>query len=114
MILKDKLFIGIIAVLLLVIFFYKGTSNTQFPLIDENNKLKQTVVIQLKTIDSLTAAQIEGIKQIDSLKTARAIIKLKYRTLYEAYKTKDSLVNSLSIDSIIQLWTKRYSLSETK
>ena len=112
MTLKDKLYIGVILGLLLVIVFYKKGDSSSLE--QENKKLKDLIVTQYNTIDSLTKAQVEAVIQIDSLKNVRAITKIKYKTIYEEYKTKDSLVNSLSVDSIIQLWTKRYHLSQAQ
>ena len=112
MTLKDKIYIGIIAVLLILVLIHKNVKESSFK--EKNDKLKDSIALQYKKIDSLTIAQRDELKQIDSLKDVRTKIKIKYKTIYEEYKTKDSLVNSLSIDSILQLWAKRYHLYQAK
>ena len=111
--LKDIAFITIIVILVTKILFFspsKATSSLQ----EENRALIDSITLSIKTIDSLTIAQSTQTKQIDSLIKLRNVIKIKYKTIYEEYTTKDSLVNSLSVDSIVGLWTKRYSYYQTK
>lgn len=111
--LKDIAFIAIICILVIKILFFsagKATSSLQ----EENRALIDSITLSIKTIDSLTIAQSTQTKQIDSLIKLRNVIKIKYKTIYEEYTTKYSLVNSLSVDSIVGLWTKRYSYYQTK
>lgn len=110
--LKDKLYIGVIVILSLILVFSKNGNN--FSLEQENKKLKDSIAAQYSTIDSLNHAQDDAMIEIDNLKKVRGITKIKYKTLYEEYKTKDSLVNSLSVDSIVGIWTKRYHLYQLK
>jgi len=111
--LKDIAFIAIICILVIKILFF-SPSKTTVSIQEENKALKDSVALSTKTIDSLTNAQIIQIKQIDSLIGLRNVAKVKYKTIYEQYKTKDSLVNSLSVDSIGGIWTKRYSYYQIK
>ena len=111
--LKDIAFVTIIVILVTKILFFSTSKATSF-LQEENKALTNLIALSVKTIDSLNIAQAAETKQIDSLIKLRAVIKIKYKTIYEEYQTKDSLVNSLSVDSIIGIWTKRYSYYQTK
>lgn len=53
-------------------------------------------------------------KTIDSLTNERSKIKIKYQTKYETYVIKDSIANSLSVDSIQRYWTKRYNDNQSQ
>jgi len=111
--LKDIAFIAIIFILVIKILFFSPNKATK-SLQEENKALTDLIALSIKTIDSLNIAQAVETKQIDSLINLRNVIKIKYKTIYEEYTTKDSLVNSLSVDSIVGLWTKRYSYYQTK
>ena len=111
--LKDIAFIAIICILVIKILFFSAGKQTT-SLQEENKALIDSITLSIKTIDSLTLAQSTQTKQIDSLIKLRNVIKTKYKTIYEQYQIKDSLVNSLSVDSIVGLWTKRYSYYQTK
>lgn len=67
-----------------------------------------------KEIELLQRAYELNRKQIDSLTEERNKIKIKYKTKYEIYIIKDSLVNSLSVDSIQRYWSERYKHSNQK
>lgn len=67
-----------------------------------------------KEIELLQKAYELNRKQIDSLTEERNKIKIKYKTKYEIYIIKDSLVNSLSVDSIQRYWSERYKHSNQK
>jgi len=112
--LKDIAFIAIICILVIKILFFSAGKQTTSSLQEENRALIDSITLSIKTIDSLTIAQSTQTKQIDSLIKLRNVIKTKYKTIYEQYQIKDSLVNSLSVDSIVGLWTKRYSYYQTK
>ncbi len=111
--LKDIAFITIIVILVTKILFFSAGKATK-SLQEENKTLTDLIALSIKTIDSLNVAQAAETKQIDSLIKLHNVIKIKYKTIYEEYQTKDSLVNSLSVDSIVGLWTKRYSYYQTK
>ena len=111
--LKDIAFVTIIVILVTKILFFSADKATK-SLQEENKALTDLIALSIKTIDSLNIAQAVETKQIDSLIDLRNVIKIKYKTIYEEYTTKDSLVNSLSVDSIVGLWTKRYSYYQTK
>ena len=111
--LKDIAFITIIVILVTKILFFSPSKATK-SLQEENKALTDLIALSIKTIDSLNIAQAVETKQIDSLIKLRNVIKIKYKTIYEEYTTKDSLINSLSVDSIVGLWTKRYSYYQTK
>ena len=97
--LKDIAFIAIICILVIKILFFSAGKETS-SLQKENKALKELVDLSIKAIDSLNVAQLAETKQIDSLIKLRNVIKTKYKTIYEQYQTKDSLVNSLSVDSL--------------
>ena len=111
--LKDIAFVTIIVILVTKILFFSADKATK-SLQEENKALTDLIALSIKTIDSLNIAQAVETKQIDSLIKLRNVIKIKYKTIYEEYTTKDSLINSLSVDSIVGLWTKRYSYYQTK
>ena len=111
--LKDIAFVTIIVILVTKILFFSADKATK-SLQEENKALTDLIALSIKTIDSLNIAQAVETKQIDSLIDLRNVIKIKYKTIYEEYTTKDSLINSLSVDSIVGLWTKRYSYYQTK
>lgn len=111
--LKDIAFVTIIVILVIKILFFSQTKETK-SFQEKNKVLTDLIALSIKTIDSFNIAQSTQTKQIDSLIKLRNVIKIKYKTIYEEYTTKDSLVNSLSVDSIVGLWTKRYSYYQTK
>lgn len=102
--LKDFLYIGIIVVLVIKILV---TINPPPPALPSDN-LKDSLKAYKVMNDSLERLLKKNELERDSLQNERQKIKVKYEIKYEKYRIKDSLANSLSVDSIQKFWTKRY------
>lgn len=102
--LKDFLYIGIIVVLVIKILVTINPPLSALPSDNLKDSLKAYKVMN----DSLERLLKKNELERDSLQNERQKIKVKYEIKYEKYRIKDSLANSLSVDSIEKYWAKRY------
>ena len=101
--LKDFLYIGIIALLVIKILI-TAKPPEQLPKNDLQDSLK-SYRIKIENLETLLKVNQN---ERDSLSKERNKITTKYIKEYEQYRIKDSFANSLSVDSIQKFWTKRY------
>lgn len=104
---KDFAYLLIIAFLVIKVLVSGNKTDIPKPNYDSLNAYK-------KEIELLQKAYELNQKKIDSLTEERNKIKIKYKTKYEIYLIKDSMANSLSVDSIQSYWSKRYNHSNQK
>jgi hypothetical protein len=104
---KDFAYLLIISFLVIKLLVSGNKTDIPKPNYDSLNAYK-------REIELLQKAYELNRKQIDSLTEERNKIKIKYKTKYEIYIIKDSLVNSLSVDSIQRYWSERYKHSNQK
>lgn len=100
--LKDILYISIIAFLALRLLFVSPSSIKYVP---ANKDSLESYKGQVAALEVLLAINNNERDSISKLKNK---IKIKYEKEYRYYLIKDSVVNSLSVDSIQCYWTKRY------
>ena len=110
---KDFLFTAIIVILVVKILLnpHKLPDDN---LLKENNKLKDSIFFYQQEVTAFTWLQKANSAQIDSLTKLHNGLKVKYKTIYDTFKVKDSFANSLDVDSIIEFWTKRYNNSKAQ
>lgn len=101
--LKDFIYIGVIALLVIKILITTKPVE-QLPKNDLQDSLK-SYRIKIENLETLLKVNQN---ERDSLSKERNKIKKKYKNKYENYRIKDSFANSLSVDSIQKFWTKRY------
>ena len=101
--LKDFIYIGVIALLVIKILITTKPVE-KLPKNDLQDSLK-SYRIKIENLETLLKVNQS---ERDSLSKERNKIKTKYKIKYENYRIKDSIANSLSVDSIQKFWTKRY------
>lgn len=102
----------IIACIILACFSSLYLSKKDFKdVLLENKSLKDSISLKEKEIKNIEAAFEANKIIIDSLLKERSKLHIEYRTNYEKYRIKDSLVSSYTVDSIQQFWAKRYNTS---
>jgi hypothetical protein len=100
--LKDFLYLGVIA--FLVIKLLVGPSE-YIKYLPANKDSLDSYKSQVASLEKLLSVSNN---ERDSIQKLRNKIKIKYETDYQIYLIKDSLVSSLSIDSIQRYWAERY------
>lgn len=106
--LKDFLYLGIIAFLLIKVLIGSPESVKYIPANKDSLDSYKSQVIALEKLLAINN------NERDSIQKLKNKIKIKYETNYEIYLIKDSMVNSLSVDSIQRYWAKRYANTENK
>jgi hypothetical protein len=100
---KDFLYLGIIAFLVIKVLVGSPEKTKYIPANKDSLDSYKSKVAALEVL-----LQVSN-NERDSIQKLRNKIKIKYETEYEIYLIKDSLVNSLSIDSIQRYWSERYA-----
>lgn len=100
--LKDFLYLGIIAFLLIKVLIGSPESVKYIPANKDSLDSYKSQVIALEKLLAINN------NERDSIQKLRNKIKIKYETDYQIYLIKDSLVSSMSIDSIQRYWAERY------
>jgi hypothetical protein len=100
---KDFLYLGIIAFLVIKVLVGSPEKTKYIPANKDSLDSYKSKVAALEVL-----LQVSN-NERDSIQKLRNKIKIKYETEYEIYLIKDSLVNSLSIDSIQRYWAERYA-----
>ena len=101
--LKDFLYLGIIAFLLIKVLIGSPEKTKYLPANKDSLDSYKSKVASLEKLLSVSN------NERDSIQKLRNKIKIKYETDYQIYLIKDSLVSSLSIDSIQRYWAERYA-----
>jgi hypothetical protein len=100
--LKDALYIAIIAFLAIKLLFVSPSSTKYVPASRDSLESYKSQVAALEVLLAINN------NERDSISKLKNKIKIKYEKEYRYYLIKDSVVNSLSVDSIQRYWTKRY------
>jgi hypothetical protein len=106
--LKDFLYLGIIAFLVIKVLVGSPEKTKYIPANKDSLDSYKSKVAALEAL-----LQVSN-NERDSIQKLRNKIKIKYETEYEIYLIKDSLANSLSIDSIQRYWAERYANRKEK
>ena len=100
--LKDFLYLGIIAFLLIKVLIGSPEKTKYLP------ANKDSLDSYKSKVAALEGLLLVSNNERDSIQKLRNKIKIKYETDYQIYLIKDSLVSSMSIDSIQRYWAERY------
>lgn len=73
-----------------------------------NNQAANSLNSYKSQIAELQKLLLVSNNERDSIQKLRNKIKIKYEKEYEIYLVKDSIANSLSVDSIQKYWAERY------
>ena len=101
--LKDFLYLAIIAFLLIKVLIGSPEKIKYLPANKDSLDSYKSQVLALEKLLSISN------NKRDTIQKLRNKIKIKYEKEYETYYIKDSMVNSLSVDSIQKYWAKRYN-----
>ena len=100
--LKDFLYLGIIAFLVIKLLIGSPEKTKYLP------ANKDSLDSYKSKVAALEGLLLVSNNERDSIQKLRNKIKIKYETDYQIYLIKDSLVSSMSIDSIQRYWAERY------
>ena len=100
--LKDFLYLGIITFLVIKLLVGSPEKTKYLP------ANKDSLDSYKSKVAALEGLLLVSNNERDSIQKLRNKIKIKYETDYQIYLIKDSLVSSLSIDSIQRYWAERY------
>jgi hypothetical protein len=100
--LKDFLYLGIIAFLVIKVLVGSPEKTKYLPANKDSLNAYKSQIAELQKL--LLVSNNER----DSIQKLRNKIKIKYEKEYEIYLVKDSIANSLSVDSIQKYWAERY------
>ena len=106
--LKDFLYLGIIAFLLIKVLIGSPESVKYLPANKDSLDSYKSQVIALEKLLAINN------NERDSIQKLKNKIEIEYEKDYRYYIIKDSMVNSLSVDSIKRYWAKRYANTENK
>jgi hypothetical protein len=91
--------------LFLLIKLFGTPENCKQP---RNNQAANSLNSYKSQIAELQKLLLVSNNEKDSIQKLRNKIKIKYEKEYEIYLVKDSIANSLSVDSIQKYWAERY------
>lgn len=100
--LKDFLYLIVIAFLLIKVMIGSPEKTKYLP------ANKDSLNSYKRQIAELQKLLLVSNNERDSIQKLRNKIKIKYEKEYEIYLVKDSIANSLSVDSIQKYWAERY------
>ena len=100
--LKDFLYLGIITFLVIKLLVGSPEKTKYLP------ANKDSLDSYKSKVAALEGLLLVSNNERDSIQKLRNKIKIKYETDYQIYIIKDSLVSSMSIDSIQRYWAERY------
>jgi hypothetical protein len=104
--LKDFLYLIVIAFLLIKVMIGSPEKTKYLP------ANKDSLNSYKRQIAELQKLLLVSNNERDSIQKLRNKIKIKYEKEYEIYLVKDSIANSLSVDSIQKYWAERYHNSK--
>ena len=105
MTIKDKLYIGLIALLILIYIFKPVNSGKIQKLQEDNIALKKDIASKQDSINKLTAKQVPLEINIDSLVNLYKKNQIFYVENIKELKIKDSIVNTYSVTELEQFFS---------